>query len=157
MKAQDWIKKLNLKPHPEGGHYAETFRSEVTLSSGDLQRNLTTSIYYMLESHEISHWHQLASDELWYFHAGSEVIVHMFDEGIYRQEVVGLSESANPQLIIPSGTVFAAEVIGDDSYSLLGCVVAPGFDFEDFRLVPEEELVDIFPEEEEVISAFAKS
>lgn len=156
MTAEHWIKKLKLEEHPEGGYYSEIYRSEVTLSSEDMERNLATSIYYLLKSGEISHWHQLASDELWYFHAGSDVVVHLFDEGMYRQELVGLSENAKPQLVIPAGAVFAAEVKDKDSYVLLGCMVSPGFDFEDFRMVEADELIDIFPEEEEVIRAFSE-
>ena len=156
MTAYQWIKKLKLKEHPEGGYFAEIYRSEVTLSSADMERNLSTSIYYLLKSGEISHWHQLASDELWYFHAGSDVVVHLFDEGMYRQELVGISDSAKPQLVIPAGSVFAAEVKDKDSYCLLGCMVSPGFDFEDFRMVEADELIDIFPEEEEVIRAFSE-
>ena len=156
MTAYQWIKKLKLKEHPEGGYFAEIYRSEVTLSSEDMERNLSTSIYYLLKSGEISHWHQLASDELWYFHAGSDVVVHLFDEGMYRQELVGISDSAKPQLVIPAGSVFAAEVKDKDSYCLLGCMVSPGFDFEDFRMVEADELIDIFPEEEEVIRAFSE-
>lgn len=156
MKAEDWINKLKLKEHPEGGYYSELYRSEVTLSAGDLERNLSTSIYYMLGSDDISHWHQLASDELWYYHAGSDIVVHMFVEGAYQQEIVGISEAAKPQLVIPAGAVFAAEVKEDDTYSLVGCMVSPGFDFEDFRLVDAKELQDIFPEQEELIHAFSQ-
>lgn len=155
MSAEDWIKKLKLKEHPEGGYYAEIYRSEVTLSSDDMERNLSTSIYYLLRSDQKSHWHQLASDELWYYHAGSDLVVHMFDEGMYRQELVGISASAKPQLVIPAGAVFAAEVKDANSFGLAGCMVSPGFDFEDFRMVDAEELIEIFPEEEEVISAFS--
>jgi predicted cupin superfamily sugar epimerase len=154
MTAEDWIKKLKLEEHPEGGYFKEVYRNEVELSADDFTRNLTTSIYYLLRSGEISHWHQLASDELWYFHGGSDLVVHMFDDGIYQQELVGLSDAAYPQLLIPAGAVFAAEVKDPDSYGLVGCMVSPGFDFDDFRLVDMEELLEIFPEEEEVIRAF---
>lgn len=155
MTAQDWISKLGLEEHPEGGYFSEGYRSHVTLSAEDIERNLATSIYYLLESGEISHWHQLASDEVWYFHAGSDLMVHMFIDGIYEQHLVGLSENAKPQLVIPAGSVFAAEVANEDSYGLVGCMVSPGFDFEDFRLVSAEELLDIFPEQKELIEAFA--
>ena len=155
MKASDWIKRLKMSEHPEGGYYAELYRSHVSLSAEDIERSLATSIYYLLESGDISHWHQLASDELWYYHAGSELVVHLFVDGIYEQHIVGLSENAKPQLVIPAGAVFSAEVKEDENYGLVGCMVSPGFDFEDFRLVSAEELMDIFPEQAELIKAFA--
>lgn len=154
-KAVHWKKHLKMKPHPEGGNYTEIFRSEVELKGGGETRNLATSIYFLLEGSEKSHWHQLASDELWYFHEGASVNLHMFFEGEYIQKKLGMDEGCDPQLVIPAGAVFAATCSDANSYCLMSCVVTPGFDFKDFRLVSAAELLEIFPEEEQLISAFA--
>lgn len=149
--AQYWIKKLNLKPHPEGGYYCESFKSpsQITSPEGNL-RSTATSIYYLLESGDQSHFHQLAADEVWYFHAGDAADIHFITpEGEYYIERIGLDDE--PQVIIPKGHLFGASLPEGSDYVLVGCTVAPGFEFEDFELVPKSELLFKYPQHQQII------
>ncbi len=145
------ITKLQLIPHPEGGFYREIFRSEETVQDGE--RNLMTSIYFLLTSENISRFHRIKSDELWFHHAGSPLIVHILDAAGYHQHLVGdqLENGMEPQFLVPKNTVFGSTVLEKNSYSLVSCVVAPGFDFADFELFTPEELLSIYPDHEEII------
>ena len=145
------IRKLNLKKHPEGGYFSETYRCSKTISlSSDnvIDRNLATNIYFMLKSGQVSKFHRLKSDEIWYHHSGSPLKVYMIDKNCNLQ-IVNLGDiterECQPQLIIPGGTIFGAEVILPETYSLIGCAVMPGFDFEDFELINKNELGFIIP------------
>ena len=155
--AHDWIDQLSMIKHPEGGYYKEIYRSTESMAVGSKVRNLTTSIYFLLNGYEKSHFHQLRSDELWYFHDGSGCKIHMISiEGNYHTQVLGskLSSDERPQVIIPQGTIFAAEVVDKNSFTLMGCVVCPGFDFEDFKLFKRAELLDRYPQHKEIIHQF---
>ncbi len=155
-----WIEKLQLEEHPEGGYYKECYRNTLTLEIGDENRfrHMATSIYFMLGVADKSHFHQLASDELWYYHAGAAVDVHIFDQGKYRLEKLG----GNPengehfQVLLPRRAIFAAELSspGTEDFGLMGCMVNPGFDFEDFRLVGKEELLQEYPAHMDLIEQF---
>lgn len=158
--AKDWIDHLELQPHPEGGFYRETFRAPEllaarTLARYDSSRNISTSIYYLLQSGDVSHFHRLKSDEIWHFYDGSFGLVHFIDdEGKYWTKRCGLNidEKAHPQLFIPKNTWFGAEVGESDSYILIGCTVAPGFEFEDFQLASRHHLLDLFPQHESIVN-----
>jgi len=129
---QQLIDALGLLPHPEGGFYKETYRSELTLEGQE--RNLLTSIYFLLTSENVSRFHRIKSDELWYFHAGSPLIVHTLSERGHMQHYLGLdlSKGQQPFLWIPKDTIFGSTVLEKESFSLVSCAVAPGFDFRDF-------------------------
>lgn len=146
-----WVEKLELLPHPEGGFYKETYRSEQTIPG--TERQLMTGIYFLLTSKNVSRFHRIKSDELWFYHAGSPLIVHTLDENGHTQNHVGLDFKAGqtPQFLVPKNTIFGSSVLNDDSYSLVSCVVAPGFDFTDFELFTKEELLPLFPEHEAII------
>jgi predicted cupin superfamily sugar epimerase len=151
-----WISGLNLAKHPEGGYYSEVYRSEKIFQDAkkELSRNLSTSIYYLLEHHEVSVFHRIKSDELWYYHYGSPMLIHSFDlHDNYNQQILGaeLKENQSLQILIPAGTIFAAEVLYPEEYSLVGCMVTPGFDFDDFEIIPAERLESRYPEYEEII------
>lgn len=157
MKAHDWIHHLRLEPHPEGGYFREVYRNPDTLqllAAGT--RHLATSIYFLLAGEQKSHFHQLESDELWYFHTGSAVTVHIFEDNRYRQEQLGLrmDEGESPQVFLPRKSIFAAEVNDRDSFALMSCMVNPGFDFKDFRLLEREELEARFPNHRDLIRSF---
>lgn len=150
--ADYWIKKLELLPHPEGGYYRENFRSNniVDLEVGS-QRAAATSIYYLLRSGDKSHLHYLAADEVWYYHAGGSAIVHLFlEDGTYTNINVGPHDSL--QVVIPRGTVFGATLEAQSDFILVGCMVAPGFEFEDFKLVTKEEMLSKYPNYQQLIS-----
>lgn len=154
--AAQWIQYLHLSAHPEGGYFKENYRSDIELSispkySG--MRNLATSIYYMLESGQVSKLHQLKSDEIWYFHYGSALKVHVFHNGNYQLHILGNNLNKNQllQLIIPAGAVFGAEITDPNSFAILGCMVSPGFHFDDFELVSANEMYAHFPNQKSII------
>lgn len=147
------VKDLNLQPHPEGGYYAETYRSEWQLSTDHGPRSLMTCIYFLLTSENSSKFHQIKSDEMWFYHEGSPLTVHVLSEEGYSKLLVGPSDKVGhlPYQMVSSGVVFGSTVDEKDSYSLVSCVVAPGFDFKDFKLFETEELLQKWPEHETII------
>ncbi|WKA53317.1 cupin domain-containing protein [Planococcus shixiaomingii] len=160
MNADYWIDHLNMEEHPEGGYFKQSFKSRETIEreSHPGQRNLYTSIYFLLRSENISHFHQLLSDELWYFHAGSSLTVHIIDPaGTYRQEKLGLEmeKGEKPQVLVEKGSIFGSSVDEENTFSLVGCMVSPGFDFADFKLYSQAELLKDFPQHEKVIKRLA--
>lgn len=152
--AEYWIQHLKLKPHPEGGFYNEVFRSNIKVPKEVLpfgyksDHRVATSIYFLLRSNDISKMHRLRSDELWYFHSGSSAKIIVIDhEGHKHTILLGSNHQKAEQLFahIPAGNVFAAEVANPDSYCLMSCVVAPGFEFEDFEMFSKEDLIQAYP------------
>jgi uncharacterized protein len=153
--AHYWIKSLDLIAHPEGGYYKEVFASGDRTSNN---RNLYTSIYFLLHSNEISHFHRLKSDELWYFHSGSSLTVHIIDEsGRYFEKKLGLNieENEAPQVLVPKNSIFGSSVEGEDNFSLVGCMVSPGFIFEEFELFTKNELLEKYPQHSDIIKKMA--
>ncbi len=150
-----WKEHLKLESHPEGGSYASTFRKEETVETDSGDRPLYTSIYFLLAEGEVSKFHQLKSDELWYYHDGAPLTVHMITaEGAYTAAKLGLAieQGEQPQLLVPAGTIFGSSMSGmGGACSLVGCMVSPGFDFEDFKLFSAEELIARFPQHESII------
>lgn len=161
MNAQHWIDRYQMTKHPEGSWFKEIYRSELTFERGVLpnkygaSRQAATSIYFLLEGSEVSKFHVLQSDEIWYFHAGSSVTIHFLDpkDKSYHSVKLGNSGSEEEtfQAVIPAGVIFGATIDNPDGYSLVGCMVAPGFDFADFRLCSSEELLKSFPEQKGII------
>lgn len=163
MDAKSIIKKLGLLPHPEGGYFFETYRSDEKISQNQLpdryngDRTFSTQIYFLLEDEQKSKFHTLMSDEIWNFYLGSPVIIHIISKtGIYERKILGNDLDSNqfPQQIIPKEHWFAAEILDKKSYSLVGCSVSPGFDFSDFTLGEREKLCAVFPEYSELIISF---
>jgi predicted cupin superfamily sugar epimerase len=148
----DWIKQLQLQPHPEGGYYKEIYRSlnQVTTLKG--QRSALTSIYFLLGEKDYSHFHHLSSDEVWYFHQGANVVIHCIDQkrGYYKLE---LGSHSQFQVIIPANTHFAAEIVPNSKadFVLVSCAVGPGFDFADFKLSRKSELLALCSQKQELI------
>ncbi|MET3682868.1 putative cupin superfamily sugar epimerase [Alkalibacillus flavidus] len=154
QSAQTIIDQLGLEPHPEGGFFRGTYQSDLVTDASGAERSLYTSIYFLLRSQDVSHFHRLQSDELWYFHGGSPLYVHTISPGgEYQKHKLGLDleNGETPQLLVPKHTIFGSSVVEADTYSLVGCMVAPGFDFADFELFDEEDLLEQYPEHEDVI------
>jgi uncharacterized protein len=162
--ADAWIAALGLVPHPEGGYYRELYRSAGSIPApalpphyGNTQRSYATSIYFLLKSGEPSHYHRLGSDELWYYHTGAPLVLAVIDTatGTLREHHLGCDIDAGQvlQCVIPAGCWFGAAVAEPDSYALISCVVAPGFDFADFELGGRQRLLDEFPQHAESIAA----
>lgn len=155
--AEKIIEDLDLKKHPEGGWYCETYRSDAVIDTERGERNLATAIYFMLKGTEKSAFHRLSSDEFWYFHQGSVLDVHIIEcDGSYSLKKLGPAGNGEsiPQLLLPAGCWFAAQCVDKDSFSLVSCSVHPGFDFKDFELAAAKELTALYPEYSEVISDF---
>ena len=159
--ADFWIENLQLQPHPEGGYFREVYRSSETISADLLlvrynsERSFATSIYFLLKSDQISAFHRLKSDEIWHFYNGSPITVYIINkEGLLSENILGrdVLNKEQLQLVIPHGCWFAAKVNQADSYSLVGCNVAPGFDFSDFELAEKSALLERFPQHQELIS-----
>jgi uncharacterized protein len=135
LTADDVIRLLDLKPHPEGGHFRETWRDARTVESG---RAASTAIYFLLRRGERSHWHRVDAAEVWHHYAGSPLILEMAvqQRGPTDRRTLGVDLTAGerPQAVVPAGTWQAAETLGD--WTLVGCTVAPGFDFAGFELAP---------------------
>lgn len=134
LSAEDVIRILDLKPHPEGGHYRETFRDTETNADG---RAASTAIYFLLKRGERSHWHRVDAAEAWHWHAGSPLQLQI-NAGAGTQLLrlgPDLALGERPQAVVPARAWQAAETLGD--WTLAGCTVAPGFRFEGFELAPK--------------------
>ncbi|MEO0335368.1 MAG: cupin domain-containing protein [Pseudomonadota bacterium] len=161
--AETAIDRLQLQPHPEGGYYRETYRSQLELEG--LQgftglRSCSTGIYFMLKAGSRSHLHRIRSDEMWHFYAGDPLKIVMLAESGERSEVVigpWLDEGQTFQFVVPKGVWFGAEVAMGGSFSLVGCTVAPGFDFEDFQMANREAMLAEFPGHAEFLETFCIS
>lgn len=149
MDSKQVIQLLELNQHPEGGYYREIYRSSDSISLDAINqnnsglRNLATSIYYLLESGQVSKLHRLKSDEIWYFHTGSPIYIICLLKAQISTILLGsdLDKGQVPQAIIKAGTIFGASPMNNHSYTLVGCMVAPGFDFTDFEFVKKEEIM----------------
>lgn len=160
MEKTDYIKTLDLSPHAEGGWYRQVYHSDKTnydVKAED-QRYEYTSIYFLLDGGSPSHLHRLLHDELWYFHAGSAIVIHCFyPDGTYQaiQLGPGITKGQQMQFKVPAGTIFGSEVLDPDSFGLVSCVVAPGFDYHDFELFTQAQLLPKYPEQAAVIRRVA--
>jgi predicted cupin superfamily sugar epimerase len=132
--ATEIIARLDLQPHPEGGHYRETFR-DPRLDAGG--RSVSTAIYFLLARGELSHWHRIDAVETWHYYAGSALVLQIADDSGTRTVRLGpdLAAGEVPQAVVPARAWQAAESSGD--WTLVGCTVAPGFDFATFELAPK--------------------
>ena len=158
--AEYWIDRLQLAPHPEGGFYKEIYRSGEMIRAEGLPerygspRSAYTSIYYLLTSGDISRMHRLKSDELWHFFDGDPLTVHIImPDGEYIAVTLGKRFDLGErfQVLIEHGWWFGAAVDKPGSYTLLGCTVAPGFEFEDYEAGRREVLLAAYPQHREII------
>ncbi|MBD2704005.1 cupin domain-containing protein [Spirosoma sp. BT702] len=165
MTAADYTKALNLQPHPEGGYFAETYRADETVTASALhsrfggERSFGTAIYFLLESHHFSALHRIKSDEIWHFYAGRplEIFVIAPDATLTVIRLGNnLAQGEVFQAVVPAGCWFGSKpapnaTLADATFSLVGCTVAPGFDFADFEMADRNVLLAEFPEYRDVI------
>jgi uncharacterized protein len=138
VHARELIQTLSLRPHPEGGWYREIYRSRMRVAGPHGDRSALTTIYYLLERDQVSRWHVVAADEIWHFYHGAPLEAFAYDPDsrvVTRQVLDHPTAGREPVAIIPAGVWQAARSLGD--YTLVGCSVAPGFEFTDFRLVAD--------------------
>ena len=147
-RARDWIDRLGLLPHPEGGFYREVYRATEgiphhalpTRFSGD--RAFSTAIYFLLTRENFSSLHRIHQDEVWHHYDGDTLTIHVIDgTGHYKAIRLGKDLSATPQVVVMAGSLFGASVEPPGEYALVGCTVAPGFEFADFLLPSRENLL----------------
>jgi len=132
--AEEIIRLLGLQPHPEGGHFCETFRD----AAGPDGRERSTAIYFLLKASERSHWHRIDAIEVWHFYAGAPLLLSTWPEGGPIETIrlgIDLAAGDRPQVVVPAGAWQSAESVGE--WTLVGCTVAPGFRFAGFELAPE--------------------
>lgn len=165
MNAEEIINFFDLKEHPEGGFFKETYRSLGKISQENLDdeivgnRNYATSIYFLLSSEKFSAFHKINQDETWHFYKGSCLKIHLISpEGAYSFVLIGNDYKLGevPQFTVPAKHYFAAEVIEKDAFSFVGCTVSPGFDFRDFYLPSCKELSKKFEEHQEIINKLTR-
>ena len=144
-----WRETLQLTQHVEGGSFRETYRAPLVLQQPAGPRAASTGIYFLLEDGEFSAFHRIASDEMWHFYDG--VTLHIYEiqpNGTLHVHRLGrdIAQGEQLQLVIPAGSWFASSVEETGGFALVGCTVAPGFDFADFELAERAALSQLFPQ-----------
>jgi predicted cupin superfamily sugar epimerase len=136
-RAEELIRALHLEPHIEGGHYRRIYESATRVAYGDAeQRAVATSIYFLLAAGELSRWHRVDADELWHWYEGQPLELLRFDpaEGVLTKHVLGpASRESAPVFVVPAGMWQCARPLG--AYTLVGCTVAPGYEYRGFALL----------------------
>lgn len=160
MTAETWIQQLGLTPHPEGGYFGETYRAVESVAASALparylaDRTLATAIYFLLKGTQVSKFHRLQSDEIWCYQAGSGLTLHILTpDGTLRQQRLGLDVKRGelPQTVIERGQWFGATVNQPQAYTLVSCIVTPGFEFTDFELATRQTLLEAYPQHQAII------
>jgi predicted cupin superfamily sugar epimerase len=165
IDARQWIEFLQLRLHPEGGYFRETYRAAESIARAGLpkrfpgDRAFSTAIYFLLAGNDFSALHRLKQDEVWHFYDGVALTIHVLDTGgNYWAVKLGRDVQAGevPQAVVPAGHWFGATVSDAQSYSLVGCTVAPGFDFADFEMPSRGELHALFPRHQGLIERLTR-
>ena len=148
--AEYYIKNLEMIPHVEGGYFKESFLSEDNVREN---KKLWSSIYFLLRTGEVSNFHRLKSDELWYYHDGEALTIYMITpegEFITKQLGTDIENGESPQVLVPKGYIFGS-AMNKEGFSLVGCMVAPAFEYEEFELFEREYLLNLYPKYEDII------
>lgn len=163
--AADYIQLLQLQPHPEGGYYRQTYASDEQLNAAALpvrfggDRSFSTAIYFLLDGKDYSAFHRIKSDELWHFYSGGPLhiyVIHPTGEGELLKLGNDLQNGYSFQQVVKAGCWFASKPADENSFSLVGCTVAPGFDFADFEMAKEGELLEQYPKYNEWIQQLCR-
>lgn len=158
--ANYFIQTLDMIPHVEGGYYKECLLSTDPIQQENTSsKTLWSSIYFLLQTGEVSHFHRLKSDEVWYFHSGMPLTIYMISptgELICKQLGLNINKGESPQILVPKGYIFGS-ALNEDGYSLVGCMVAPSFSFEDFELFERTELLELYPQHQDIIKKLTRA
>lgn len=149
------IDRYKMQKHPEGGYFAESFRSDISVECSQGKRKFSTAIYFLITQSEISHFHKLSSDEGWHFYLGDPLkVIEITPAGELIETILGpdFLNGQKQQYFVKAGHWFASTSLGD--YSFVGCTVAPGFEYEDFVLAKKSKLLKDFPEHSHIINHF---
>jgi predicted cupin superfamily sugar epimerase len=165
-QAQTWMERLGLEPHPEGGHYRQSYQAALVLPQSALpahrgDRPASTAIYFLLQGEEFSAFHRIRSDELWHFYAGSSLVVHVLTpQGEHRQIRLGSAIERGEQLqdVVEAGCWFGATLArpAPEAFALVGCTVAPGFHFADFEMARRDVLEAEYPQHRELVRSLTR-
>lgn len=148
--AKALIETHELQPHPEGGFYRETFRSNIMVETDMGPRSSGTAILYLLSGTDVSRFHRIDADEIWHFHAGGALEIHsLLPDGSAHVETLN---AENPQVIVKAGLWFGARLAQADGYCFVGCTVSPGFEFAGFELAEKATLLKTWPDAKEIIA-----
>jgi predicted cupin superfamily sugar epimerase len=150
VTAKSIVEAHGLTPHPEGGFYRETFRSDIMIETPSGPRSAGTAILYLLSGADVSRLHRIDADEVWHFHAGCPLAIHSLLPGGATQ--VDYLSPDNPQVVVKVGAWFGAELSDPQSYAFVGCTVSPGFEFSGFALADPAKLMLGWPNAHEVIA-----
>ncbi|WP_042276361.1 cupin domain-containing protein [[Clostridium] dakarense] len=153
--AQYYIEKLDMTPHVEGGYFKESVLSKDSFRE---DKKLFSSIYFLLETGEVSNFHRLTSDEMWYYHDGQALTIYMITpdgELITKQLGLDIENGEVPQVLVPKGYIFGS-AMNNNGFSLVGCMVAPAFTFDDFELFERNQLLNMYPHLEDVIKKLTR-
>ena len=165
MTAEDLVKKYEMLPHPEGGWYKETYRSEEKINETALperfseKRSMSTAIYFLMEKGNFSAFHKIKSDECWHFYAGQTLLIYVLDNA-GNLEIVKLGNNIEKgecfQFVVPANYWFASRPSDESDFSFVGCTVAPGFDFADFELAFADDLSLEYPQHKSTIDSLCR-
>ncbi len=165
QKIKEIVQRLTLIPHPEGGYYKETYRSQGSIPNAVLapsitgDRNYCTAIYFLLSHTNFSAFHRIQQDETWHHYDGGTLYVHVIHpDGTYQRFHLGknFDQGEEPQFTVPAGCWFASSVANKNEYALVGCTVAPGFDFADFELAERSFLSALYPAHKNTIESLTR-
>ena len=162
MNARDFVKELGMHPHPEGGYYLENYRSDLAIQVDGFngQRSTCTSIYFLLEKNQFSALHRIKSDEIWHFYEGDPLeIIEITPEGKHSTTTLGRNILAGEKLsyVVKAGNWFASRPFAISEFSLVGCTVSPGFDFQDFEMPDRQWFHEKFPQHSILIDGLTHS
>jgi predicted cupin superfamily sugar epimerase len=154
------IQQYNLKPHPEGGWYTQTYKSNELIGANALparfggDRSFSTAIYFLLEQGNFSAFHRIKSDECWHFYAGDPLLIYVIEVN-GELKIISLGNDPEKgqtfQYIVPANCWFASRPAPGSEYCFAGCTVSPGFEFEDFELANANELSNTYPQHKDII------
>jgi predicted cupin superfamily sugar epimerase len=163
--AKQWIKTLQLQQHPEGGWFSEVYRCRESIPHECLPdrftggRSFSTAIYFLLSRTDFSALHRIKQDEVWHHYDGGSLTIHLIDaDGGYSATLLGkdLAAGERPLAMVPTGNLFGATVNDPESFALVGCTVAPGFDFDDFEMPSPEKLFEQYSQHQELIERLTR-
>lgn len=148
--AEYYINNLNMEKHIEGGYFKESFISQDELNK---DKKLWSSIYFLLRTGEVSNFHRLKSDELWYYHDGEALTIYMITpegELITKRLGKNIEKGESPQVLVEKGCIFGS-AMNNDGYALVGCMVSPAFQYDEFELFKRESLLELYPKYKDII------
>lgn len=164
-RAEQWIQDLKLERHPEGGWFRDVYRASEAIPRDALperfvgDRAFSTAIYFLLNETDVSALHRIKQDEVWHFYDGSPLTIHQIDPaGTYSTIALGRNVQADETLlaVVEAGSLFGASVNDTSSFSLVGCTVAPGFDFDDFEMPSRAQLQEQYPQHRDIIEKLTR-